>query len=308
MAPPHSPLIPPPDQSPLDTDLMPSSSRKSQRLAHASATPNNLHEPFASLPNHMQDPSPFYIEEMAHIYHNPPMPSHNRHGILPKDLLPIPPPARLPSNLPETGHCKWSWDAPSRVLHADFSLSKKLDLLDEKFMLQMMERDDVTVISTGLLSPPGLPPDMWSTAYIADVLDTEVIHKIRRFDLLTVDGQVVCKEVDGMMSMKAKDYHGYIVHRHDYLLGDATDPQFTFFEPTKKTLVPFHVGNTILYIIDFDVAKLLPSMQSNFETHFRVPGLLPGGSHCMMSSVSVESLLPFQPCSPPHCELDFSTS
>jgi hypothetical protein len=39
-------------------------------------------------------------------------------------------------------------------------------------------------------------------------------------------------------------------------------------------------------MVDVDVVKLLPIAHENFQQKFKLPGILPGGSHCMMSAVS----------------------
>ena len=62
----------------------------------------------------------------------------------PQNLSPLPasPP---PPPLPATGHCDWSFDAETGVLLAKF-VSSTITLVDERFLLEMMERDDITVV------------------------------------------------------------------------------------------------------------------------------------------------------------------
>lgn len=40
------------------------------------------------------------------------------------------------------------------------------------------------------------------------------------------------------------------------------------------------------YMIDVDMVKLLPQAFEDFQQSFKLPGTLPGGSHCMMNAVS----------------------
>ena len=70
----------------------------------------------------VNDPNDFYIEEEAHLYHNPPMPSLLNKGVEPGDLKAIPPPFPLPKT-PNTGKCKWAYDEDNRIMLADFSAS-----------------------------------------------------------------------------------------------------------------------------------------------------------------------------------------
>ena len=114
-----------------------------------------------------------YEEESAWRFHNPAFPSSDnsqqgeqltivrdesmipslRPPVASEDLPPLPPPPPLPS-FPNTGFCQWSFDEESRVLYANFrgvsSTTTNVKLEDETFLLRMMERDDITVISDGL--------------------------------------------------------------------------------------------------------------------------------------------------------------
>lgn len=44
-------------------------------------------------------------------------------------------------------------------------------------------------------------------------------------------------------------------------------------------------------MVDVDVLKLLPDAFDDVQRTFMLPGILPGGSHCMMSAVSVSDIL-----------------
>ena len=43
------------------------------------------------------------------------------------------------------------------------------------------------------------------------------------------------------------------------------------------------------YMIDVDMVKLLPQAFDDLRNNFKLPGILPGGSHCMMNAVSLFS-------------------
>ena len=242
--------------------------------------------------HYKEDPNKTYVEEDAEMYHNPPLPSKYEGGVLSKDLRSIPPPPDiLPSIMPDTGHCEWSWDPRTRVIHADFSLSATImDVKDEKFLFLMMERDDVTVISSGIVSHPGLKPSVWCSGYIGQVLDNEFHHKMRRFDTSMVGGIQKCVECDIMMSMNAHDYHSYVTKRGNVLAGRDKEKMMSYRDHKNNTHC-FDVEKTILYMIDLDVEALLPALYTDFQTHMRLPGITPGGAHCMMSAVRNGGLL-----------------
>ena len=235
--------------------------------------------------DYRRDPNETYIEDEAHLYHNPPLPSKESGGVTGEELRRIPPPPDVPKSiLPNTGGCEWSWDDKTRVLHADFSDSKRMDIVDERFLFRMMERDDVTVISTGLVSPKGLDSSTWSLQYLKNVLDSQYIHKIRRYEV-TENG--MCVECDNMRSMTAKDYHEYVQKREMVLQNIDTD-NIMHYVDHEGLEHSFDVAKTILYVLDLDLGELLPALSTDFKKHVRLPGVLPGGLHCMMSAVRNE--------------------
>jgi len=43
--------------------------------------------------------------------------------------------------------------------------------------------------------------------------------------------------------------------------------------------------------VDVDLAKLLLEAFEDFQCNFKLPGILPGGSHCMMNTMSIRYLI-----------------
>ena len=43
-------------------------------------------------------------------------------------------------------------------------------------------------------------------------------------------------------------------------------------------------------MVDVDVVKLLPDAFDDLQQNFKLSGILPGGSHCMMNAVSVSDI------------------
>ena len=238
----------------------------------------------------IQDPNPYYIEEEAHLYHNPPIPSEYTEGVDPVDLQPIPHSQELPE-LPNTGKCHWSFDETQQILLADFSPNQDskhiMDPIDEKFFLEMLERNDITVISEGLLSTQDLDSKMWGLDYLNDVLGQEYYHKFRRFDTTKDKGGFEkCREVDKLYSMRVGDYIQYLIKRQKVLEENWVDTSFAFTDHEGSLLTIQNVGVSAIYLIDLDIIKLLPCLYSNFLESFRYPGVLPGGALCMMNSVT----------------------
>lgn len=274
-------------------DLSQKSSRSGgQRLVKAEPVPEEyIHKP---------DPNEYYVEETAHIYHNPPFPSELTGGVEIEDLRPIPPPSPLPT-FPQSDTCKWSYDESSRVLIADFSVGNQgkgpvATLEDSKFLFEMYERTDITVISRGLLNTSKVIPSMWNLEYLRKCVGREFYHKFRRFDR-TVDknGIETYKEMDSLLSMRFEDYVKYCEIRGSFLSKNSTsspaeEPIFAFEDHLGK-VHNVGVGKSALYMIDVDINRLTPLLNKNFLESFELPSVLPGGSHCMMNSVSINCTL-----------------
>lgn len=233
-----------------------------------------------------RDPNQFYIEEDAWKYHNPPL-----GGAVSSHNLPALPEAPPLPTFPNTGECKWTFDVDTRVLLADFRDRAEITVKDEHFLLLMMERDDITLVIEGL----GEGLHDLALGNIREQLGDEFYHKFRRFDQV---GPNEYMEVDGMLSMRLTKFMEYLERRRKYLNRDyavddpksseveATDDcQFTFKDHKGKDQ-SINVVKTILYMIDFDIVKLLPKFHHHFSSSFKLPGIMPGGTHCMMNSVS----------------------
>lgn len=134
-----------------------------------------------------------YEEESAWRFYNPDFPKgesrrlnvSRTHQNIPHmvlfesddELRPLPPPPPLPK-FPETGHCTWSYNNDTRVVLANFH-SETLHYDDQNFLLRMMERDDITVISEGLAG--NLDQPLWTVGSISDRIGSDFHHKIRVF-------------------------------------------------------------------------------------------------------------------------------
>lgn len=279
----------------------------------------------------LEEEGKYYVEESAWRLHNgcKSNMSGEEDCSISNTLKPLPPPPPL-LHLPSTSHCTWSFDEDSRVLLANFRPGDgtlHMCREDESFLLRMMERDDVTVISEGLVD--GLNPELWNMTYIADRLKNVYFHKFRKFQRRVVDSngpdsnnrgniatvpttltedRVPClikyDELDRCIAMKMSDYGRYLEMRHTALAkvggdhktpvsnvpnGDEKEAQticrnFAFKDDSGEEQ-SIDVIDVVLYMIDLDLVKLLPELNENFAARFKFPGLLPGGTHCMMNAV-----------------------
>lgn len=117
-------------------------------------------------------------------------------------------------------------------------------------------------------------------------------HKIRKFSRLKDphDGSNIIssfREDDGFIDMKISDFIDYLETRSN--LNEESDPQFLTLSQLKDSESPkakIDIFNTGLYMVDFDLVKLLPPWYDDLLKKFKLTDLLPGGDHCMMNSVS----------------------
>jgi hypothetical protein len=248
-----------------------------------------------------------YEEETAFLHFNPPFPVEGKdipEAVPTKELgdLPIPDDPDE-SKFPNTGKCKWSFDKDTRVLLADFRQENgKVELIeeDERFLYEMMERDDITCISDGLANH--IDPKSYDPNTLFNAAGDEFFHKHRRFDKMKRqefealgETHVTCKykEKDVSLAMQVKDFSRY-VGMHEAALkaeaegkADAVETKFEFKDQSGTVHTIEDVRNTVLYMIDFDVIKLLPKLYEAIQNDFLLPGILPGGVHCMMNAVSL---------------------
>ena len=365
-----------PDLATTDTEhdpkpnLLQQSDQKSAVHGNCECTDGAVSRTRSSVRKHVPQillppPGEFYVEETAYKYHNHPKPVQGKDipdAIAPEDLPPLPPAPPIPK-LPETGYCKWSWDEKSRVLLGNFVRKNgDVDVIeeDEKFLLSMMERDDVTVISEGIAR--SLNPYLWNLEHLASAVGDEYYHKFRRFDREEIklkrskiksnqehsddtqpsvahNGEmiasearahgdasqprsgdayaeteeanrsgdadyrdeeqaedwisVVHKEKDACLSLKVSDFARYLKMRQKALERkrksehlDASMTAFKFVDHLEKDH-EIDVTEVVLYMIDFDLVKLLPKLYEDLQNNFKLPGCLPGGAHCMMNAVSL---------------------
>jgi len=195
---------------------------------------------------------------------------------------------------PSTGHCEWSYDEKSRVLLANFrTLTGKIQITheDETHLFRMMERDDISVISEGLADE--MNPSLWTREYIEGCIGSEYHHKIRAFETISNENRPRRQSIQhqtekaGWYSMKVSDYFQYLERRRSVKKSNGKVNNINFsFTDSEGNRKNVNVDKEALYMLDLDVVKLLPQLFEDVKQNFKLPGILPGGSHCMMNAVN----------------------
>jgi hypothetical protein len=188
-----------------------------------------------------------YCEETAYRFHNPPFLEDKqqlaivRDQNIPGNMKPIKSSELEPLPLPspfhpgrDSDHCDWSYDQTTRVLLANFlAPAAKHDgkvivtREDKEFLLNMMQRDDITVVSEGLAGSITESPLLEQT-YITTSIGSQYHHKVKEFRKTSVKprGLVPTGETDGLYeetkwhSMTFKDYFTYLEIRQQQAQND----------------------------------------------------------------------------------------
>ena len=157
---------------------------------------------------------------------------------------------------------------------------------------------NISVLFLLLFKALGLNGKLWNLGYMKDFVGNEYHHKVRKFErskpedsntdqTKTHSAETVTsfRETDGFMSMKIADFIAYLEKRSSLDLD--SNPNFTFKPFNAQSDVTINVEDTGLYMLDFDIVKLLPECYNDLLQTFKMTSLLPGGSHCMMNAVSI---------------------
>jgi hypothetical protein len=205
-------------------------------------------------------------------------------------LSPICPPPPLPSS-PLTGCCNWSFDENTRVVLGDFSVrgGQSIQLSDKKFLFEMQERDDITLISRGLLDGKKWDSELWDLDYLARTRGEDFFHKVRRFDRKIDEyGFEAFTEMDKLYSIQVQDYLRYIEERASYVqsarLNSLAEPRYFKFKDHLEKDHQFELW-TVLYMTDLDLTRMNTIFNDNFLDSFGLPEILPGGANCLLNLV-----------------------
>ena len=175
---------------------------------------------------------------------------------------------------------------------------------DESFLLKMMERTDIAVVSEGLLS--NFDEFALNFDFLEGRAGDKMHHRFRVFEKEHVTEEYVANkriglekkqmdgnsptvqhyvEQDGDLSMKISDYARYVRKFKELQLNPNSNPNFSY-TTRDGTTKDFDVTKHSIYLIDLDLQKYLPESHRNFLSNFLATDFLPGGKYCMMGSVS----------------------
>jgi hypothetical protein len=221
----------------------------------------------------LYDTSPYYIEELA--FH-----AIGTNKKMDTQLMPLPKPDEppKPSDFPN-GSVIWKYNEQTRVLLVDFTIAEQIFETEKRFFGQMMQRDDITVVSEGLIDMNVSDEKFFS--YLRTGFGTEPYHKFKAFVYDKKTKTFV--EQENYVVMYVKDYIRYLeAHEKDH----CDDLTFRYRDDNGKEQKFVDVTKIVLYMIDVDMPKYLPMFDRQYKTNFRFKEILPSGEWCMMNKVS----------------------
>ena len=174
----------------------------------------------------------------------------------------------------------WSFDPAKRLVIVDFTKVSIIARKHKDYFGQIMERDDITLISEGLYSAP-------EVLSVENALKTNFqahfYHKFRWFDQIrTKTGLISYKEKDGNLSMRVKDYLRFLEMRTK-----CPSKPFEFVGADLKTTTRIRdPTKVVIYMLDMNMERYLRLSDKEFKAGFKLPEILPGGAWCMMHHVS----------------------
>lgn len=193
-----------------------------------------------------------YIEELAY---------HFFKGHATGKLDPLPPPGPVPQSPTDGTLVTWTYNPTTRVYLGDFSRVAQISLIHKRFLGQLMERDDIAVVSIGLIGAPKSQQQFLDRVGL-DMGD-DTYDKFRKFNRVETLGVVSYHEVDGSIRLKVADY-----------LKDLAD--------LEGSEIP---AETVVYMTDVEMATRLQSLDEEYKRNFKMPEILPGGGWCLMNYV-----------------------
>ena len=275
--------------------------RNKQKISCYNDHGENFHE---ETPSHDDDNENIHEETQSHDDGKENFHEETQSEDAEDEYAPLEPTDPLPS-FPSTQYCQWEYNPKSRVILASFKIHNPLTIhqTDYKFLLSMMERDDISLVIDGLATT--LDENLWNKDYLKDTVGNDIFHRFRTF--INVNG--VYEEKKGFLSMKIGDYVEYLNLRNDYFERGASEVDvlstddnsiqsqrkrsvenksyardeinhksgvFTYHDETNKRKY-LNYKNTVLYMIDLDIVKAMPSLFADLLKSFKLPDFLPGG-------------------------------
>ena len=269
----------PKDPQPNDEFLK----REGEATGRNEVTPEYPKELLEHVPE--RDPNKFYKELDAWKYHNPPLGG----AVTPENLSALPPREPLPlDDFPQTGQCDWRYDEEANAVYASFSKTHdSIHKEDLNFFLDLMERDDIALVSEGLVGP--FSKNDLSTWTLPSLLqhtkDPSRFHEFRRFQQQNKNGKNGLEECPEIMTMRLEDFAECLTRQETQKRRKGS---FEFRDGNDKKCT-LKLDGTALELSALNMDMYATAQSVSFLDSFRIPGILPGGTECLLSNTNESS-------------------
>ena len=176
----------------------------------------------------------------------------------------------------------WSYNRESRVVTGNFTKVSVIDSEHKHYLGQLMERDDITVISEGLLLP------ITDLAYVLDAFSREngdlPYETVRQFNRIKIGGRETYKEkTDGHVTMKVSDYVDYC----NIIQGERPDQPFSYQDVLGERQSFDKATDVVFFMLDVYLPRHFQALNNEMKLDFKMKEILPGGDWCMLNAVSI---------------------
>ena len=218
-----------------------------------------------------------YIEELAYHYF------YSSEQGEKEPLKPMPPPRNFELQEPKLNDgVVWKYDPFNRTVLADFSEVTWIHSKHKTYLSQLMERDDITVISRGLVAPVN-DVNEFLEAMKLSFGGGNPYHNFRRFDQVVKNGYITYREHnDGHITMTMGEYVDYLMIRTK----NSKDKTFRYANMDGTIEIVDDATAVVFYLLDLDLTQYWSSFNNVFRERHKLKEILPAGEWCMLSHVS----------------------
>ena len=199
------------------------------------------------------------------------------------DLVPLPSPQQFRFNPPQLQDgVTWNYDSNKRIVTADFRAVAIMDWEHKNYVSLLMERDDITLLVEGLISP--IRDSLSYVKELSREMGNDHYNMFRVFDRIKKGKTYIYKErTDDHISMRPSDFVKYLS------IMQSNNPERPFsYENENGEEVSFTKANSVIfYMLDVDISRHLPSLSTGLNSNFKLKEMIPSGEWCCHNCVSI---------------------
>jgi hypothetical protein len=174
--------------------------------------------------------------------------------------------------------------------------------------MKQMERDDIALVTEGFIQVQGRSKERWEC--IEMFLSQSTWSPIRQYKQIKKDGFNGYILVNDTVEMNGSDFLRHLhmnpsnntTHPVTEIVWESCDNKEEALPANNKSIIPFQLRDkkeeptkdnkkfkaleVISYLADVNIEEKMSNIYSWYIQEFKMPEILPGGSLCMLKSVS----------------------